>query len=292
MKNLLSLSLLLFSSFAMAKTNLIFKELSRDNNKIIYESQNFEKPRCAMNFDCKIFLGHIYDSYTVKFYIPFIVMFLIYIFLQRKIKDIQINEVFAAKHLITMQVAHDIKSPVTAINVASENIELNPQVAQEILNTSVERLNSITDSLLPGYNKPEIFNIVESISNTIKEKEFPIDFQEQSSFYINANKTDFERVISNILNNAHEAKPINNKIRIKIKNTAKEIYIIVLDTGPGIPKKVLNNLGEIGNTFGKKTGSGLGLSHMVSFIRENGGKFKINSDQSGTEIKMTFKKVT
>ena len=66
MMNLLVLSLLLLSNLAFGKTRLVFNEVYKNTNKVIYESSHFNKPECAESFNCKFFIGHISDSFIIE----------------------------------------------------------------------------------------------------------------------------------------------------------------------------------------------------------------------------------
>jgi signal transduction histidine kinase len=67
------------------------------------------------------------------------------------------------------------------------------------------------------------------------------------------------------------------------------LQIRIQDNGKGIPKERIANLGSRGNTFGKKSGSGLGLFHAKRTIESFGGKFDIESEEGhGTSIFITL----
>jgi signal transduction histidine kinase len=225
--------------------------------------------------------------YTVKFYIPFVICLLIFIYLYRIIQESREKDLLSARNQIVMQVAHDIKSPVAAITTAYECLDNNPEMAKKILEVGVERLNSITKSILPGHNKKVDFDLSEYLETTIQEKNYEIVAEMKTGLRILAKKNDIQRVVSNLLDNAFEANT-SGKIYIKSYLDSKKNIISIKDTGNGIPSEVLRNLGKVGNTYGKENGSGLGLSFMVAVMKENDAKFIIDSKSTGTEIKLIF----
>ncbi|MBM3760690.1 MAG: HAMP domain-containing histidine kinase [Acidobacteria bacterium] len=79
----------------------------------------------------------------------------------------------------------------------------------------------------------------------------------------------WERVLLNLLLNAARMMPQGGTISVHMKTTKAGVEIQVLDTGPGIPAKVLPNLFEPGFTTTPRH-KGLGL-HIVSTIVESQG---------------------
>lgn len=106
----------------------------------------------------------------------------------------------------------------------------------------------------------------------------------------------FRRVIGNLLQNAYEAAmPMGTSERVIVIETAKvgeSLEIRIQDNGAGIPPEIQDKLFTQGSTFGKKNGSGLGLSHAKSCILRWGGEISLTSltsDQGqGTTVTMTL----
>ena len=77
----------------------------------------------------------------------------------------------------------------------------------------------------------------------------------------------------------------NGRIDIKTKEENGLAIITVTDNGKGIPKKIIDQLGKRGNTFGKKEGTGLGLFHAKTTLKNWGGSLSINSNPGkGTDV--------
>jgi anti-sigma regulatory factor (Ser/Thr protein kinase) len=119
------------------------------------------------------------------------------------------------------------------------------------------------------------------------------DLSESYGAFAELNSKEFQRVLSNLINNAVEAIQLpGGRIVVTVKNYDSKKIITVRDNGVGIPPHILAQLGERGITFGKEgteSGSGLGVCHAKKTIESFGGKFAINSQQGvGTEIRIEF----
>ena len=116
---------------------------------------------------------------------------------------------------------------------------------------------------------------------------------ESYGLFCSINPTEIKRILSNIINNAVEAL-INQKGSIEIRlfqcNNSK-IHIEIIDNGKGIPQEYINQLGIRGNSFGKVTGSGLGLAHAKETLEILGGTLEIRSKiDQGTVITLILPK--
>lgn len=203
------------------------------------------------------------------------------------------------KLLIARQVAHDIKSPVGALGVAINFLpDVNQQVKELIL-FSIKRIREIADNLLEstrGVNSTtSTEDIVDIIKKVISEKQLiyanniSIQFENRltGEFWWRANNVELGRIISNLLNNAIEARQDKEIIKIKVKCQVDGggIQIIITDNGRGIPDELLGRLFNQNVTWGKKEGSGLGLYHAKQLIDVWGGSIEVSSQYgAGTAV--------
>jgi len=99
-----------------------------------------------------------------------------------------------------------------------------------------------------------------------------------------------ERVIANLCANAIEAMERNGgKIEISLLHNDKTVWIEVADTGKGIPENLLDRVFDSGSTFGKKNGTGLGLSFCKKIVMAHGGKVSVYSREGeGTVFSLVF----
>jgi two-component sensor histidine kinase len=220
--------------------------------------------------------------------------------------------------LQSKQVSHDIKSPLSALNMILGQIGQLPEAQRLIIRNSVNRINDIANQLLekgkPQQNQAEQLKqqaspvsknnlttelLAPIIDTIVSEKR--MQFRDKQNIHIesaltqsyglfaNINVTEFGRTLSNLITNAVEALP-NDKglVKVLVAKQDSQILIRIEDNGKGIPESILNQLGQIGVTHGKigtESGSGLGIYHAKKTIESFGGLFKINSiEGQGTKI--------
>lgn len=197
-----------------------------------------------------------------------------------------------------LQVSHDIGSPLAALEtiVQSTSITL-PEESRVPIRNAASRIRDITNTLLKksrsefsSMNDESLMQhlLFSLINMVITEKRLEFRSKpgiqirsefDQSSYglFSIVRATEFNRVISNIINNSVEALQDKGKILVSLSSTADIILVVIEDNGVGIPKEVLANLGKFGTTYGKRGGSGLGIYHAKNTIESWGGKLEIES---------------
>ncbi len=227
--------------------------------------------------------------------------------------DSRLNEKIA---VLSKQVAHDIRSPLSSLNMISSALGNLPEEQKNILTHSIDRINSIANDLLEkgkgNFEDPKInlinssltqnkFYLLPMLKSIITEKR--AQYKNKSDVFIIFNnrynvddltsfpKSELERILSNIINNATESL-INDKGEIEIslyKTDSKFNLIAIKDNGKGVPEEVLSKIGQKGFSYGKEhldqSGSGLGLYHAKKTMQEFGGELLIDSELGkGTTI--------
>lgn len=209
---------------------------------------------------------------------------------------------------ISEQVAHDIKSPLAALNIISSHFKDNLNETLEIkriFENSIVRINSIANDLSSNSKKSDhmidlqnlIIKLIEEkniilLSNNFKKINFDITPQNYNKIMIAEN--DFSRVISNLLNNSIDAiDKTTGEINVTIKEDSDAYKLIIQDNGIGIANDVLSRLGEKGFSFGKEnrleSGSGLGFFHAKKTMTTINGAIEVETNPgSGTSIILKF----
>lgn len=97
----------------------------------------------------------------------------------------------------------------------------------------------------------------------------------------------FYSLLSNLIKNAIESSPQNEKIHIRLSNN-NHIRIAIHNQG-AIHESIRENFFEKYVTFGKKYGTGLGTYSSKLITETMGGEISmISSEESGTTIAITF----
>ena len=101
--------------------------------------------------------------------------------------------------------------------------------------------------------------------------------------YLPIDKITFSRIISNLVNNAFEAKNSGNhliKINAKLENN--KLNMVIADNGPGIPQESILKIMQQGYST-KGSNRGFGLSYAKAEIEKIGGSITI-TNCSGLEV--------
>jgi CheY-like chemotaxis protein len=128
--------------------------------------------------------------------------------------------------------------------------------------------------------------------------------EEESSWPIEADRVQIERVVLNLCLNAWDATGENGRVTIGVRNVARDaswespytgghdageyVALAVADDGCGMTPETLEHLFE--PFFSTKTGgSGLGLAAVHGIVRRHGGAIHVRSRPGeGTEIEILF----
>lgn len=217
------------------------------------------------------------------------------------------------------QVAHDIRSPVTALLSAAQLIQSKPEESSQLIRMAAERVDRIANDLLKSSKEKhttnsELFNSTHmpqqhnstapEISKLIKEivSEKRMEYFNNSDIIINdiihennravlsAPHFDLKRILSNLINNSVEASCGKNVISIVARVSDKNTNITITDQGVGIRPTLLSNLNdEFDKTpiTTKEFGHGLGLKSSKAEIQKIGGQFNIRSKEGiGTIVEI------
>lgn len=108
---------------------------------------------------------------------------------------------------------------------------------------------------------------------------------------IQGSRVNMEQVLMNLAVNARDAMPEGGTLTIATRpGHAKEVQLVVSDTGRGIPEAHLSHIFEpFFTTKSPDKGSGLGLAMVQSIVREQGGEIAVTSQEGqGTTFTLGF----
>ena len=208
-------------------------------------------------------------------------------------EELREAEKLSALGKLSAQVAHDIRSPLAALGAAAKGFEL-PREQRALVSDAVNRIQGIADDLLECYRAPGapagpkvgVHLLAGLIGQVVSEKrlqhkdkpEIRIEFREdQAGARAAVDPKEFQRALSNLLNNSLEAFDGAGAVSVELSATGEKVLVEVKDNGKGIKPEVLARLGQKGETHEKAGGTGLGLYHARTAVEAWGGKFKIES---------------
>jgi signal transduction histidine kinase len=205
------------------------------------------------------------------------------------------SERLAALGQLSAGLAHEIRNPLSTIKTSAEmlaqNLPSDNALAHEMagfISSEVDRTNSLVTRFLdfarPLAVRLETTDLAQVIDRAVSdiEKHSPaLDVTIYKNyapdippFLLDGEL--MERVIYNLVLNAAQASLHQGTVTVKTRQFDGTVEIDVIDRGPGIEPKHLEN---IFNPFftTKTSGVGLGLAIVSKIIDEHGGRIKVES---------------
>jgi len=204
------------------------------------------------------------------------------------------------------KVAHEIKNPLTPIQLSAEHLlrvyNDKKENFEETLNEStsyiikeVDNLRRIAKEFMEiskeSALQKEPFDLKEVIQDTISpyKKAFAeritlVETYEGEDFIYNGDKAKTQIALRNIFTNAVEAIGKQGKIQIKLSGNKSGFTVEITDSGLGMDQETLGRIFEPYFST-KEVGTGLGLSIAKKIIEDHKGKIEAFSGKNkGTKI--------
>lgn len=220
-------------------------------------------------------------------------------------RSVQIQRSFVA------QVSHELRTPVTKMISELEILHSRHRTQEEyhesvghLLNDS-RQMKSLVNNLLLMMQTETIdlaktgedirvddliFDVIGSVTADAHRGRVDIHFGEmpeiENSLIVIGNKQLLETAVKNIVDNA--LKYSDGKVTVSMEVTTRDITIIVIDKGRGIPAEDLPYIGRpfyrASNTK-RRNGSGVGVPLTARIVELHHGRFDISSEEGrGTEV--------
>ena len=269
-----------------------------------------------VSVNTKLFSFMLWLTRIISFFLTLIVGSL-YLYKRRKEQRLHQIETQYAHELINMakQVSHDIRSPLTALQVVTNDCTDLDEIERITIRTQILRIQDIANSLLLNHRDvktdevsgSKIMLISTILEEAVTEKRLEYrsnlnlsiegDFQESYGVFAKIDPTDLKTILSNVINNSVDSfKNQQGRIDIILNNNADYLKIKVIDNGQGMPPKVIEKLGQTGFSHGKennkKSGSGIGVANAMKMVRKDwGGEMSYSSvEGKGTVMTITLPK--
>jgi two-component system nitrogen regulation sensor histidine kinase NtrY len=203
---------------------------------------------------------------------------------------------------VAQRVAHEIKNPLTPIQLSAERIikmlkkhdPNSPTVIEEGARTIIQEARTIKSmvdefsnfarmpkvDLRPGDLRTLIEQTVGLFRGIFAQVEFEADLASDLPAALQIDSEQLKRVMINIFDNAIEAMNKNGKIRVRafFEKKKQQVSIEITDTGPGISVEDKTKL-FLPYFSTKKKGTGLGLAIVNQIIREHHGSIRVENSQ-------------
>ena len=206
------------------------------------------------------------------------------------------SEKLAALGQLAAGIAHEIRNPLTSINILIHSLTKNfpsEDSHREDLNVieeEIDRINEILDRFLrfakpavPLLERTEVASIFEETLQLIRPRMEKQRIHVQKEFQdlpmILMDREQMKQVALNLLLNAVQAMPKGGTLMLRGQNSkdGQWITISIQDSGVGVPNEDMNKLFD--PFFSTKEGGiGLGLSIAHRIIDQHHGKIEVESD--------------
>lgn len=209
--------------------------------------------------------------------------------------------------MLAATVAHELRNPLTAINIAASNIKRKapPAILDRHIATIEKKVvesNQIINNLLfyarlkyPHYERTDLHAILTECIDAIRERfagknvMIEKDYEALSRIPCRADPLQMKELFMNVLNNAADAVSVETGT-IEIEGTVdgKNIDIWINDNGSGIHSEIMDKVYDPFFTT-KAKGTGLGLAVCKQIVLLHNGEIEIKSDPGkGTRVHIHF----
>ena len=232
-----------------------------------------------------------------------------------------INERHEAWGSLARKLAHEIKNPLTPIQLTidrlknkyskqlNENDSSNFKDNLKIINNQIKQIEKLVNEFSdfarmpkPIFQKNDLVILIKENIKLLKELDTSIEIiflDNLEKIVLNSDKEQLSRVFFNLIKNSIESihqnlekdNNTNKKITIELIEQDHHIQLVIVDSGIGFGD-LKSNIKDILNPYftTKKNGTGLGLSIVNKIINDHNGKIEFIAIEYGAKIEITFLK--
>lgn len=226
-----------------------------------------------------------------------------------------ITELMAAQRAtawgeVARRLAHEIKNPLTPIQLAAERLEhklgshLDAQDADVLQRSTrtivnqVQAMKRMVDSFrdyarLPPANLQvvDLNELLHDVLVLYEASTTPVHAALASELpRIKGDPTQLRQIVHNLIRNSQDATEgqVIHRIDLSTRVINKSVELLIADTGPGFSPEIMANAFEPYVTT-KPKGTGLGLAIVKKIIEDHGGKITLsNRPEGGAKICIVF----
>ena len=232
-----------------------------------------------------------------------------------------INERYKAWGNLSRKLAHEIKNPLTPIQLTIDRIKdkYTNKISNDdqthfkenlkIINNQIKQIENLVNEFSdfarmpkPIFKENDLNKLLKENIRLLSEIDSSIKLElisKKNQIILECDREQINRVFFNLIKNSIESiqqksdknPNFNKKISIEILDNNDHIQIILLDNGIGF-NNLNNRIDEIFTPYftTKKNGTGLGLSIVNKIINDHGGEIKFYPINDGAKIEIDFNK--
>jgi signal transduction histidine kinase len=212
-------------------------------------------------------------------------------------------------HSITDSLAHDLRSPLTAIRGKLEialssdaRVEQGEPIVSaideldrltEFLNTSLDVAEAKADALKLSRTEVDLDELVRSMVDLyepcMSDKGIRVQLRSAGSVTVLADAALLHRIIANLLDNELKHLPASCTVSISLGESDDATTLTVEDDGPGFDSEIISHMFEQRVKGKDSKGHGLGLSFVEAVVRAHGGGVtESNRPEGGAQLTITW----
>jgi len=212
-------------------------------------------------------------------------------------------------HTITDSLAHDLRSPLTAIRGRLETALANDDRENhdesivsaideldrltEFLNTSLDVAEAKADALRLSRTEVDLDELVRGMISlyepSMSDKGLGVQIVSAGSVKVLADPALFHRVIANLLDNEIKYLSPSCLVCVSLRADDHMATLIVEDDGPGFDAEIGRHLFERRVKGRASRGHGLGLAFVEAVVRVHGGSVNaVNRHEGGAQLTITL----
>ena len=239
--------------------------------------------------------------------------------LKNQQEKLLINERHEAWSNLARKLAHEIKNPLTPIQLTIDRMKakysgyINDEERKnfdenlKIINNQIKQIGNLVNEFSdfarmpkPIFKENDLVKIIKENIKLLSELDTSIDISivtQNKEVFLNSDKEQIGRVFFNLIKNSIESihqKSENNtilkkNISIEVNDTSNHISVIIVDNGLGFGK-LSDKIKEISNPYftTKKNGTGLGLSIVSKILNDHNGQIEFIPIDNGAKVNINF----
>lgn len=202
-------------------------------------------------------------------------------------------------------VTHELKTPLTSINMFAESIYLDRAKSETsrkkysyIIIKESENLKRKIDNILEyavrknekskyKFQETDLTALLKSVLNEMEYwleiNKFNVSTEIEDGIFAVVDQEAIKQALSNLIGNAIKYSPVSKNLYVRLKKQTEKITIEIEDTGLGIPKEQINLVFEKFYRVKRKenestSGTGLGLTVTRDIIKAHNGELSVTSE--------------
>lgn len=212
---------------------------------------------------------------------------------------------------VARRLAHEIKNPLTPIQLSAERLaykltdkldEEGQKVLERATRTIVNQVEAMKNLVnafrdyarmpSPSLGKVDLNELITEVLGLYESSPMRIVTELDPTLpQVTGDPTQIRQIIHNLLQNAEDAQAGGSDLlfRVSTRREGDRVLLVAQDGGPGFPAEVLARAFEPYFTT-KTRGTGLGLAIVKKIVDEHGGDVRLqNRDVAGAEIQIRLR---